>query len=501
MLLWQGYYSGGLTLLNTYILFDFCVTSHTLGRQLLVPHRIELIPHRNVVNWMFDNARVEIKTLFSEKDIFIGRIILVQRHNFYTKHEQQTHKPAIQLLFFKAGLKKSHSPPFSSSFWNRARLRRWDCLCPSFHRISRWSVEHVTKPFSPKLVNICREDGNNNNMAVRSPPLKVFVPVRHRTWTAPECPIRSPVNSSIFRLGMSAAFFDAGPVCLLDRPRVHIPKKPGGVKNSGLDGRCVCVYACWWVCVCHQVRLVLQPEASPESPTSSRCRLQSRTSVRCNGGRHQRLRYSNHSTDRWRMFYSITCQITAWCVRHLSRGRPSCRPPPPSSGRCTRTGRSPRLRGCTENTQFLVLFTSFSTSLTTFQFRPSHFSIGAQVLNRHLTRFGSVQSNFRVRRRLWLLPQDVLVRQVAPVNRVPQDQLACVGAAGEQPVWGREGACVSDAGRAPEEASEWELPLWPLWLLANWPLTLMRDRIWSWWSDRQRISATDIEESVETVNL
>ena len=29
----------------------------------------------------------------------------------------------------------------------------------------------------------------------------------------------------------------------------------------------------------------------------------------------------------------------------------------------------------------------------------------------------------------------------------------------------------------------------------------MSARIWSWWSDRQRISATDTDESVETVNL
>lgn len=63
------------------------------------------------------------------------------------------------------------------------------------------------------------------------------------------------------------------------------------------------------------------------------------------------------------MFYSLTCPITAWCVGHSSRGRPSCRPPPPSSRRCTRTGHSPRPRGCTENTQSLVLFASFSTSV------------------------------------------------------------------------------------------------------------------------------------------
>jgi len=53
---------------------------------------------------------------------------------------------------------KDQSPPFSSSFWNSARLRRCDCLSPFFQRISRWSVEHVTKPFSPKLMNIWNKD-------------------------------------------------------------------------------------------------------------------------------------------------------------------------------------------------------------------------------------------------------------------------------------------------------------------------------------------------------
>lgn len=62
------------------------------------------------------------------------------------------------------------------------------------------------------------------------------------------------------------------------------------------------------------------------------------------------------------------------------------------------------------------------------------FSVGGQVLNGHLAGLGSAQPNLRVRQRLRLLPQDVLIGQVAPVNRVPQDQLAHVGAAGKQPV-------------------------------------------------------------------
>lgn len=62
------------------------------------------------------------------------------------------------------------------------------------------------------------------------------------------------------------------------------------------------------------------------------------------------------------------------------------------------------------------------------------FSVGAQVLDGHLARLGGAQPNLGVRRRLRLLPQDVLIGQVAPVHRVPQDQLARVGAAGKQPV-------------------------------------------------------------------
>lgn len=66
--------------------------------------------------------------------------------------------------------------------------------------------------------------------------------------------MRSPVNSSIFRFGTSAAFLDEEPVCLLDRPRVHIPKKPSSGWFSGLEvinkvgGGFGCVSVC--VCMC-----------------------------------------------------------------------------------------------------------------------------------------------------------------------------------------------------------------------------------------------------------
>lgn len=65
-----------------------------------------------------------------------------------------------------------HSPPSSSSFRKRARLRRCACLRPLFHRISRWSAEQVTRPASPKLTNICKinEPGlKHRDDSVRSP--------------------------------------------------------------------------------------------------------------------------------------------------------------------------------------------------------------------------------------------------------------------------------------------------------------------------------------------
>lgn len=109
--------------------------------------------------------------------------------------------------------KSSQSPPFSSSFWNSARLRRCDWRSPFFHRISRWSAEHVTKPLSPKLRKIWgekkiklgnlkqkSEDGENS--------YESLMQFEERTCTAPEWPIRSPVSSSVFRFTKSVAFFD-----------------------------------------------------------------------------------------------------------------------------------------------------------------------------------------------------------------------------------------------------------------------------------------------------
>lgn len=61
--------------------------------------------------------------------------------------------------------------------------------------------------------------------------------------------MRSPVNSRVLRFGTSAAFFDEEPVCLFDRPRVHIPKKPSCVYNSGLEVKNTCLRMCVFVCV------------------------------------------------------------------------------------------------------------------------------------------------------------------------------------------------------------------------------------------------------------
>lgn len=268
---------------------------------------------------------------------------------------------------------------------------------------------------------------------------------------------------------------------------------------------CVCVSATWWGWFCSQRQVLNLPHPHTaifraghqfaETETTSMSPLLTKISYR----NFLNVFLVNKKPN------LITCQITARCVRHLSHGRPFCRPLRPSSGRCIHTAHNPLLPGCTKNTHFFFFYLihSYQHCLKfIFSICLPHFSISTEMLNGHLTRFGSVQSNFRMRRRLWLLPQDVFIGQVAPVNRIPQDQLTCVGAAGEQPVWGRVGACMSDAGQPePQRRCQSESSLFNLWLLTDWPLTLMSDRIWSWWSDRQRISATDIEESVETVNL
>lgn len=56
------------------------------------------------------------------------------------------------------------------------------------------------------------------------------------------------------------------------------------------------------------------------------------------------------------------------------------------------------------------------------------------MLNGHLAGFGGGQSYLGLSAGLRLLPQDVLVGQDVPIDRIPQDQLARVGAAGEEPV-------------------------------------------------------------------
>lgn len=132
------------------------------------------------------------------------------------------------------------SPPFSSSFWKSARLRRWDCLSPSFHRISRWSVEHVTKAFSLKLTNIWRRSKRDSwskhcDAVCEAEEFVDHKKKKNQTWTAPECPIRSPVSSSVLMFGTSTTFFDGGPVCLFDRPKVHIPKNPDREQRRMID--------------------------------------------------------------------------------------------------------------------------------------------------------------------------------------------------------------------------------------------------------------------------
>lgn len=67
--------------------------------------------------------------------------------------------------------------------------------------------------------------------------------------------------------------------------------------------------------------------------------------------------------------------------------------------------------------------------------RPPHPPVGGQVLDGHLAGFGSGQSYLCLSAGLWLLPQDVLIGQDVPIDGVPQDQLAGMWAAGEEPVW------------------------------------------------------------------
>ena len=48
-----------------------------------------------------------------------------------------------------------------------------------------------------------------------------------------------------------------------------------------------------------------------------------------------------------------------------------------------------------------------------------HLSIGGEMLNGHLAGFGSRQSYLSLSAGLRLLPQDVLVRQNVPIDRIP----------------------------------------------------------------------------------
>lgn len=63
-----------------------------------------------------------------------------------------------------------------------------------------------------------------------------------------------------------------------------------------------------------------------------------------------------------------------------------------------------------------------------------HLPVGGQMLDGHLAGFGSGQPDFGLSAGLRLLPQDVLVGEDVPIHGVPEDQLARVGTAGEEPV-------------------------------------------------------------------
>lgn len=138
----------------------------------------------------------------------------------------------------------------------------------------------------------------------------------------------------------------------------------------------------------------------------------------------------------WEKVCPPTCQTAACCARCQSCVQLSCRPPQFWSQHRRHTDHIPQLRGrATKQTGSSAMVTTTpgpSTSSTSL----SHISIGAQVLNGHLTGFRSTQSYFSLHPGTRLLPQYVLVGQIIPSNRVPQDQFPCVGATGKQPIWG-----------------------------------------------------------------
>lgn len=89
---------------------------------------------------------------------------------------------------------------------------------------------------------------------------------------------------------------------------------------------------------------------------------------------------------------------------------------------------------CYKNTQTFITTTIGSgTPARTPSFLP-HLPVGGQMLDGHLAGFGSGQPDFGLSAGLRLLPQDVLVGEDVPIHSVPEDQLARVGTAGEEPV-------------------------------------------------------------------
>lgn len=117
-------------------------------------------------------------------------------------------------------------------------------VLPQYQQVVGWACDQTVLPKAHK--HLLR----NRNRTVRPSMMRDYRQVWQCTWTAPECPMRSPVNSRVLRFDTSAAFFDEEPACLLGRPRVHIPKKPSCVYNSGLEVKNTCVCVC--ACVCER---------------------------------------------------------------------------------------------------------------------------------------------------------------------------------------------------------------------------------------------------------
>lgn len=212
-------------------------------------------------------TKVEIKTFFVEhfnwQDIsgaksnisphysFMQTLTLNQQHCFLRHNSRLCRSQSSGVLQF---LEKSKA----AQMWLPLSV------LPQYQQVVSRACDQTVLPEAHKhLLRI--ETG-----AVGPSLLRNFMKVWWHTWTAPEWPIRSPVNSRTLRFGISAAFFDEEPVCLFDRPRVHIPKKPSCVYKSRLDVINVfCVWLCayvseteretWWGWFCSQRQVLNLP--------------------------------------------------------------------------------------------------------------------------------------------------------------------------------------------------------------------------------------------------